>query len=954
MRKTKMVLKLATYKKLFFVGLFSFFFQQKALSQTYGMDLVTNQKSQCQPALFKWVVQKAPSGSVFLWDYGSGIYQGSDTFYALIKPSGKISVKVAVKMPSGKNAILSKIDFVEVYAKPEPKLYASRKILCDGPDSATYFDITPNGAKRSWVIDGTNYNNASKKQTHYYASTGVKKLSMVVEDANGCRTIKEYDSIAIIHKDVIIDFAADKLTGCVPQTIKFTPTINNNGLKILSYQWLFNGGQPFKQLKEVPDSVKYSAAGKFSVSLEVKAENGCVHKFEKQDYLAFGSIDSISLKISDTSVCVGKTITIENLNKNLAGNFKWTLKGTTSIAQPDKYTCNARYDTLGKFDIEVTYTYNGCEVSKILKKIIRVKGVAAEFSSKDYYHCQMPHSVHLENLSKSFESGKMYYKWMVFDNSKLVFISAKLNDSFQVKKTGEYDVMLVTTHSNGCVDTFTQKKYIRNTPIKPNFEALFTVGCIGQKIEFLQKTPRSSYLSPDRFVWTFYDKDTTKILDTSTFTGPQFKYSDTGFYNVKMVAYNTIGCKDSIVKRNYIEIVNPRINFELAKPVICKKEVLIAKGRSYPRHVKFNYSWRFKNNIDNSIIYSSDSVYKDTIRKSGEYTLKFFHTINAGCKDSIIKNDLIKVNGISGTMSLDTFNGCSPLVVSPYLKLTENYHFGSGDSSINYKWNTISSNNFVIKNSTSPNPVFIFNDQGNYSINLLANNSVGCPFEAVSKIIHVGVFSDFDISDNVVCANQELTLTNRSFNHTAIKWLLNSNTITTNNLYDDKISVYFNKSGDQRIGLVAIKSNYCFDTIFKMVRSIIVKAELISPEPYLKCAPVYAQFISKSQNADSLKWDFGNGNFVITKDTLVANIYNKNSGSLKGYDITLIAKSNEGCSDTIVKSGYIKVVGPIPSFELYNFTGCEPLNVQFKNTSTDVFKHFLNLSDGSPLDSAFG
>ena len=78
---------------------------------------------------------------------------------------------------------------------------SSRKKLCDGPDTVTYIDNTVNSAKRNWVVDGTNYYNAAKKQVHSFSSTGVKRLSLVVEDINGCKAIKEYDSIAIIYKD---------------------------------------------------------------------------------------------------------------------------------------------------------------------------------------------------------------------------------------------------------------------------------------------------------------------------------------------------------------------------------------------------------------------------------------------------------------------------------------------------------------------------------------------------------------------------------------------------------------------------------------------------------------------------------------------------------------------------------------------------------------------------------
>lgn len=946
---------LSVKRRNLFLWFFSFFLYSQSFGQCTGIELISNHNTMCQPALFKWVVKNAPTGSTYSWDFGTGVQSGQDTFYAFISNAGKISVTVNIKFPNNSVCKITKSNFVEVFPKPIPAFYSSRKKLCDGADTVTYFDITPNSVKRSWVIDGTNYYNASKKQKHSYASTGIKRLSLVVDDHNGCRSISEFDTVAIIHKDVILDFTADKTSGCIVQSVKFNPTIDSNGLKLTSFKWKFPGGQPNIQFKKEPDTIKFNAVGIYSPSFEVMAENGCIHTLTKPNLMAFGAIDSISLKISDTSVCKGRTIIIENLNKKLPGIFKWSLPGTTSIYKPDQYTCKAKYDTLGKYDLKVIYDYNGCTVTKSLSKVIRVKGVKAEFTSTDYYHCLLPHDVHFKNLSLAYEPGKMIYQWMIYDNSKLLRSSNNINDSFKVRQTGEYDVMLITRHSNGCVDTFRQNNYIRNKEIMPNFGSAFRVGCVGQSIEFTQKTPPSSYKASDKFEWTFYDKNNSKILGTSKSPDPKYSYNDTGFYTVKMIAYNGIGCKDSITKEQFIEIVNPKINFELKNPIICKNEILFGKGKSKPINANFTYLWILKNKNDGTQIYIQDSIINTAISKAGEYNFTFAHQINNGCKDSIVNNNLLKVNGVSAFLQLDTFNGCAPLLVRPKLSITENYHFGNLSNTLLYKWTSTPSYGVIIKGDSTINPEFIFKSNGEYIINMEVINSAGCRHSLNSQKIYVGVKAEMQISDDLVCAGQDVVLTNKSsLNPTKISWILPPETLTNDGVDKNQITTHFKDDATHLIGLVANKLNFCFDTTYRNIKSIIVKANLIALETNMKCAPVYAQFESYSKYADSLKWNFGDGNIVTTTDSYVANIYRYNTGSLKGFDISLIAQSNEGCSDTILKKDYVKVTGPVPSFKLVNNEGCEPLNVVFKNTSSDVFKHYLNYDDGTPLDSNFG
>ncbi|MFM9944438.1 MAG: gliding motility-associated C-terminal domain-containing protein [Bacteroidia bacterium] len=941
--------------KPLFLFLILGFFANTSKGQCGGMDLVSDQYTLCQPAQFKWVLKNVPLGSSVLWDFGSGQQNGSDTFYAFIDKAGKVAVNVKITLANGSVCIIKRPDFVEVNSTPIPVMFVSRKTLCTGADSVTYFDVTPNVAKRSWYVDGNYYYNTQAKLNYTYKTAGIKKITLVAEDNNGCIGIKEFDSATVIYSLPAIDFKADILTGCTDKLVKFTPAINTYGAGISSYTWTLPGGQPFKQLKAIPDMVNYTVAGVYSPSLEIKTTGGCTYTVTKQNYQAYGTAASLSLKLSDTSVCTGKTVTIENFDKTLPGNFSWTLNGTSSIYQPDKYTNTVSYSATGKYDVEVTYNHNGCIISQVLQKIIRVKDISALFTSGDNYHCKLPHTIHFTNQSKSNESGTMNYQWKIFDGATLIKASNKINDSIAISKAGQYDVSLTAFHSNGCQNTYTIQKFISNKKIDPEFDALYTLGCMNQSIQFIQKTPVSSYQATNKYKWYYYGKDSSKILGFSNLDDAKFTFPDTGFYTIKLVADNGVGCKDSIKKRKFIEIVKPIINFKLTDNVVCKNDILHAVGNSTPAHVNFKYFWYLTNKADGSLIYKESPNFDEALSKAGQYDFKFAHQINDGCRDSIVNNKLVNSNGINGQIKLDADNKCLPFKVKPTLTISENIHFGNASNWVKYKWTASPGTGVIILNDTSSAPQFTFTKSGAYQIILEIKNSVNCSQTLVSQTISAGVKADFSITDTTVCFNQTVTLNdNSSLNPSGIKWILNANTFSSNPLTQKEINARFISAGTQRIGLIANKFNTCFDTIYKTVKSIVVKADLEAVQTVMKCAPVYAKFISHSKNADSLIWNFGDGNKITTSDSFVANIYNKNTESDKGFTLTLIAKSKEGCQDTMVKSNYMKIIGPVPMFSLKNFVGCSPIEVELIDKSKEVFKFSINYGDGTANDTVSG
>ena len=129
------------------------------------------------------------------------------------------------------------------------------------------------------------------------------------------------------------------------------------------------------------------------------------------------------------------------------------------------------------------------------------------------------------------------------------------NPSHNYLNTGNFSVSLTVTNSSGCSATY------QPTPafvqiVRP--EALFAAlpnpqGCIPYTVNFQdQSTSTTPIVS---WAWDFG----TVPSSTSTLQNPTFTYTNTGNYTVALIITNADGCKDTLIRTNYIKVGSPSI-----------------------------------------------------------------------------------------------------------------------------------------------------------------------------------------------------------------------------------------------------------------------------------------------------------------------------------------------------------------------------------------------------------
>ncbi|MBO6516701.1 MAG: gliding motility-associated C-terminal domain-containing protein [Bacteroidia bacterium] len=943
-------------KRLLTTAVFTALLHFAAFSQCSNLKLSVDKKFQCAPGIVNFKLSGAPAGSSYSWDFGNGFIANTDTVYEFFLNPQIIDVTVQVTFPNGTNCTVQENGIAEILGKPALNFEISRTKLCDGPDTVRLINTTPNTKEISWIVDGTNYFSAPDTLIHQFKTPGNKDINMVVTDSFGCRNVKEFTHVAEVLPDVNVNFVADHTDGCVTKNVQFTALLNKNGQKVVKYDWAFEGAHLKSAKGLTPPVLRYSQSGKYGAALTVTTDKGCVHDLKKEDYLEFGDSIQLEIDIKDQILCMKDSTVLKVKNPIEGGRYFWNVSGDPDTTMRSQTEITTKFDKPGEFNVSLVLNYGGCFSMINLKDAIKVKELKAQFKSSDNYHCYTPHITHIKNTSTSYNNVPLTYQWSVSDlDSTLLSRTYKKDLNYASPSWGRYTVELIVKDPFGCTDTMHARQYIRVDSIRPAISAEERIGCVNQKITLRTSTPASSYISSDSFYWKIYDLDGKKIHNSGRGRDITQSFSKPGYYNVTLYAGNTIGCKDTLGAKKFIHIIEPKKDFKVNTPLICAHEEAEIEATTTPRTAPFQYTWEVihqKTSITSEL--ETDTARKRNVRLDhiGKYDIRYKHQINKGCIDSFEKKAAIHVNGLVGEIKLTKASGCVPMETQSSFVVRENVHIGDTSNKLNYTWHASPGDGVTISSNTSAKPTFTFTKSGTYTIYMTAWNSVNCKYSSKSVDILVGVVADFELDRNNVCANETVSITNKSLLQPAkLEWSVISSGDYSLNQTTDPIQFVPKSDTFYDIRLIASKDDACFDTMTKRVHSLIVTSDFEMADTHLYCAPAYAQFNTLSHKADTFFWDFGDGSTIKSTDPYIANIYQRNTGAEKGFDVTLISKSFLGCADTLTIESAVKIFGPVPEFSIGNNVGCEPLTVNFTNKSKSVAQYFLNFDDNTNLDS---
>ncbi len=487
-------------------------------------------------------------------------------------------------------------------------------------------------------------------------------------------------------------------------------------------------------------------------------------------------------------------------------------------------------------------------------------------------------------------SGFQSFSWDLGNGE--TFEGAQLN--YNYTEVGEYQIQLNATDFDNCTHTFALPKKVNvKDPVAQFTTRNSTTGCGNYKVNFVNEATGA-----DKWLWDFGNGITSEEKN------PQVTFSP-GVYTVTL-SVTTGNCTDSIVKEDYIivEELSSDFSFEADQDCLPVEVQLTSESSN-----AVAWLWDFGDG-NTSILQNPIHIYTAIPEKPIQLTV----TNANGCKVSSKK----AMNSIfSAQFEAEQTKLCAPGTVQfnalSELALSWQWDFGDGNT------------------STEANPVHVYQQAGNYSVQLIAGNSTGCAdtvyFENYVEVVELRAAFSLAEQINSACVPVQVSFQDESIGASSYEW----------NFGDGKTSKvadplhYYTSVGTFDVQLIVTNSLGCKDTL-SMPQMVITRGPetSFSIENKNICIPNPARFTDESANAVEWQWFFGDG--TTSAEQNPEHIYT----SPGNYKVTLIAKNADGCEQSY-SIDKIKVrPTPVVDFEISSSGECYPVEVTLNNKSTSL------------------
>ncbi|OIP00632.1 MAG: hypothetical protein AUJ98_07280 [Bacteroidetes bacterium CG2_30_33_31] len=698
-------------------------------------------------------------------------------------------------------------------------------------------------------------------------------------------------------------------------------------------------------------------------------------------YLTVNPLPIFTLSPSSVAICVGDSALI-----SASGNYQYSWTPANGIS--NNFGNSIKVSPLNSINYTATATdSNLCSITKNI--LVTVNSLPTASISMDTVACS---NVAVNIVNQSY--GATQFFWSFGDNTT----SNLQNPSHSYSSNGFYEASLVAINSNNCTDTVKNEIHIISVPTA-TFTSYPQIGCSPLNV-FINNNSTvsngsyswnfgngnySSNANPNNILFNSVDgHDTTFIIHLSlaNICGTS-NYSDTITVNTKPISnfgyvlnsqcspatanFGNISSSNatsfswnlgdntfsnSQVPQNHIYSTGSTVSTFPVSMIAsnqCGSDTSIKYISVNPNYVNAiftpsqinacapaNINFTNYSNIQNSALWnfgdgnvSSQINPTHVYSAAGNYNVSLIVTDNCGIDTANITINVGNSPQLSFSTSNDTICQFSSVSFNNLTSNLTNLQWNFGDS-ITSTLNSLS---------------HTYQSFGNKLITFIGEDANSNCTDTISKIIVVNPSAKAIISVDTLDGCYPLTVNfqSQSINSTFFRW----NFADGNTSVSQNIQHTFLNPNNYNVQLVADNYFGCKDTTYTIIKSYPrpqANFTFINTNP---CEyPAKIKFINNSIGAVGYSWNFDNGDSSKINDPIVSY---SNSGN---YHPTLIALNAYNCSDTL--SNTLSLLStPKANFTIDNTIGCEGINIQFTNYSTDAqyYKWLIDYNFISSLNS---
>jgi len=464
------------------------------------------------------------------------------------------------------------------------------------------------------------------------------------------------------------------------------------------------------------DSTKITITESNYYNLDITLTNGegCVTHFDKNKAYEAGVIARFN---SNATACLNVPLQTDNRSTINANNYKWSVSDTSVIIKPKVKAEAPRliFTQVGNYQITLVSKNDlGC-IDSFTKQINVIDFDFDFFSNESKSLLCAPALVKFDIEHTNVDS----FVWSFGDGDILGsgnIETGHFYDILDLDPDNEYkfDVQLVAISKYGCSDTLTKEEFIKLAGPRPNFIATPTVGSQAVEVEFFHFNEGVCY-----FLFDYADQSS---VDSNILNIHVYSVADTSKlyeeYYPKMVAFDDKGCIRS-VNGEPIRIYNAAMA-RFAADTLEACDSVTVKLKNFSSFAD-SFAW-FLNNTDTAFSYDRSPEIR---LGSGNHsiTLKAYNVAGAVFTEkkkeyiSVYKNPVVE-------MGLDHNFYCTNHQVA-----FSNQSYGDNEI-VKHVWDF----NYSmpgIDTSSQENPIFMYANEGNYSVKLAVEDRFGCKNEKI-------------------------------------------------------------------------------------------------------------------------------------------------------------------------------------------------------------------------------
>lgn len=583
-------------------------------------------------------------------------------------------------------------------------------------------------------------------------------------------------------------------------------------------------------------SIQYQGAGNSLVSLHLSSTCG---SSSSTGSITIGAAPNAPSVASNSPVCAGQTLSLSAAPIN-GVTYLWSGPGGYTSTQPSVTLPNANAGLIGQWAVTANNGTCASQASFVNVNVTPppVISVTPAFSA----YCA-------GGSTTMNATGAVNYTWYAGG-------AVLGNGNTQTVTPSNTTTYTVTGSVNGCSGFATATILVHPVP-NASFESNASA-CIGEVVPFTSTGSGAS-----GYQWDLGDGGNSFTASTS------HMYSDPGVYPVSLIATTSAGCVDTATASITVWDV-PTAALGLDVEEGCAP--LSIDFTNLSQGDDLSTFWDFGSGSSSQEV-DADHLFEG----SGLHPISLTVSNPGGCSDTAWTTVMVHESPVSAFL-LPEDHSCEV----PYVLEIQNNSVNAGS----FAW-TFGNG----ANSAEPQPSVLFEEPGEFQLELVASNAFGCS-DTMSSFFHVypTVQAAFSMDATQICVGNAVQFANSSMGAVQLMWDMGDGTYTDS--FDPEH--VFGTSGSFDVQLVVLGEGACSDTALVADAIEVLDSPYAVPTLVAEDGPGNSvRLFDAGSGADAYLWDLGDGTNSMEPE--LVHLFPSEGGT---FEVCLTVLNDNGCSDT--------------------------------------------------------